>query len=249
MDIVDAPNATAVAAIQNGLSTYAGGPVESVTGAVGSVTGDVGGKVLGGGSGTITGTGARVVDASGNNVATAAAQDTAQNDLDVLTGADGAILATTQSNYAPAKASDVPTAAQNRTEMDANSTKLALITSERMGALTDWIDGGRLDLILDAIAANVVSILGDTGTDGVAISAAMANRIADHVRRRTQANVEASSDGDALSLGSEYGFIQQAQESAVSGGTMTVYKTDGTTPLGTKTVTTDADAEPVVGVN
>jgi len=40
-------------------STYAGGAVASVSGAVGSVTGDVEGKVLGGGVGTITGTGAQ----------------------------------------------------------------------------------------------------------------------------------------------------------------------------------------------
>lgn len=38
--------------------------------------------------------------------ATAAAQTTAQNDLDLLTGADGATLATSQPNYAPAKAGD-----------------------------------------------------------------------------------------------------------------------------------------------
>lgn len=36
--------------------------------------------------------------------ATAAAQTTAQNDLDLLTGADGAVLATSQPNYAPATA-------------------------------------------------------------------------------------------------------------------------------------------------
>jgi len=46
-------------------SVYAGG-------AVASVTGDVGGKVIGGGVSAITGTGARVVDAAGNNVAPAA---------------------------------------------------------------------------------------------------------------------------------------------------------------------------------
>ena len=48
----------------NSRSTYAGG-------AVASVTGDVGGKVLGGGASALTGTGARVVDAIGNNVAPA----------------------------------------------------------------------------------------------------------------------------------------------------------------------------------
>lgn len=38
--------------------------------------------------------------------ATAAAQTTAQNDLDTITGTDGVTLATTQANYAPAKAGD-----------------------------------------------------------------------------------------------------------------------------------------------
>lgn len=60
-------------------STYAGGPVDSVTGnvggnvtgSVGSVAGDVAGKVLGGGSGTIAGTGVRAVDSSGNAIAPA----------------------------------------------------------------------------------------------------------------------------------------------------------------------------------
>lgn len=40
------------------------------------------------------------------NVATEAKQNTAQSDLDKLTGADGATLATAQGNYAPAKAGD-----------------------------------------------------------------------------------------------------------------------------------------------
>lgn len=43
---------------------------------------------------------------------------------------------------------------------------------------TDWADGGRLDLLLDAVLA-------DTGTDGVAVSAATANQIADALLDRT----------------------------------------------------------------
>ena len=80
------------------------------------------------------------------------------------------------------------------------------------------------------------------------LAGATADKIADHVRRRTQANVEASSDGDAVSLGSEYGMIQQAQESSASGGTLTVFKTDGSTSLGTKTLTTDAAADPITAI-
>ena len=80
---------------------------------------------------------------------------------------------------------------------------------------------------------------------------ALANKIADHCRRRTQANVEASSDGDTLSVGSEYGLIQQNQESNLvdNPGKLTVYKTDGTTELAQKTIDSDPSAEPVTGIS
>lgn len=92
-------------------------------------------------------------------------------------------------------------------------------------------------------------VLSPVNATAKAMDAAVANKVADHVRRRTQANVEASSDGDAVSVGSEYGFIQQVQESAISGATLTIYKVDGTTSLGTKTVASDASASPVTGVS
>lgn len=81
----------------------------------------------------------------------------------------------------------------------------------------------------------------------VDMNAATANKIADHSRRRTQANVEASANGDALSLNSEYGVIQQAQEANYTTGV--VKKTDGTTTLGTLTIATTDDAEPIRGVS
>jgi hypothetical protein len=60
-----------------------------------------------------------------------------------------------------------------RTEMDANSTQLAAIVADTGELQTDWADGGRLDLILDArssqtsvdtVDSNVDAILVDTGT-------------------------------------------------------------------------------------
>lgn len=75
-----------------------------------------------------------------------------------------------------------------------------------------------------------------------------ANALAAILRRRTQANVEADSDGDALSLSSQYGFIQQAQESEVAAGVLTVNQTDGVTLLGTKVVSSDPAADPIVGI-
>lgn len=102
---------------------------------------------------------------------------------------------------------------------------------------------------LATVADNVVLILADTGTDGVVLSSGQCNAIADHVLRRNQSNVEASSNGDTLALSSVYGAVQQMQESSASGTTLTVKKTDGSTTLGTKTLATDAAADPVTGVS
>jgi hypothetical protein len=75
-------------------------------------------------------------------------------------------------------------------------------------------------------------------------------RIADVVLRRATSNVEASSDGDALSLKSLYGMVAQGvHNTQVSGASLTVTRSDDTTVLGTRTVTTDPSAEPIVGID
>ena len=52
-------------------------------------------------------------------------------------------------------------------DLDTQLANTDEVTAARMGALTDWINGGRLDLILDIIAADVVNIDGAAmrGTD------------------------------------------------------------------------------------
>lgn len=52
-----------------------------------------------------------------------------------------------------------PTAAQNRAEMDSNSTQLAAIVADANEMQTDLADGGRLDLIFDAIQTAVVTTI------------------------------------------------------------------------------------------
>ncbi len=89
-------------------------------------------------------------------LATAASLATAQTDLDTLTGLDGVTLATSQPNYAP-NTTTPPTAAAIRSEVDSNSTQLAAIVADTNELQGDWADGGRLDLLIDAI-------LEDTGT-------------------------------------------------------------------------------------
>jgi hypothetical protein len=118
-------------------------------------------------------------------------------------------------------------------------TEVAAILADTNELQADWADGGRLDLLLDAI-------LQDTGTSGVVLSAAQMNKIADHVLRRTYANAEASSDGDTIVFRSLIGAIAKlVNKIAVSGSTLTVYKDDDATPLGTQAVTSSATADPI----
>jgi len=75
-------------------------------------------------------------------------------------------------------------------------------------------------------------------------------QVADTVLRRSTANVEASGTGDAISLKSLYGMVAQGvHNTQVSGPTLTVTRSDDTTVLGTRTVTTDPSAEPIVGID
>lgn len=96
-------------------------------------------------------------------------------------------------------------------------------------------------LLIQSANATIVTASGSIPT---------ANEIADTVLRRSTANVEVSSSGDALSLKSLYGMIAQGvHNTQVTGTTLSVTKSDDTTVLGTRTVTTDPMAEPIIGIN
>ena len=60
-----------------------------------------------------------------------------------------------------------PTVAQIRAEMDSNSTKLADIVADTNELQTDWVNGGRLDLIIDNILTDTAVI----GSAGAGLSA------------------------------------------------------------------------------
>lgn len=61
---------------------------------------------------------------------------------------------------APDAAGGLPVSDAGGLDLDAKLANTNEVTAARMGALTDWIDGGRLDLILDIIAADVANIDG-----------------------------------------------------------------------------------------
>lgn len=73
------------------------------------------------------------------------------------------------------RASLPPTAVQNRTEMDSNSTQFATIVADTNELQTDWANGGRLDVLLNATAGdplgNPVPGAYTAGTAGAALGA------------------------------------------------------------------------------
>ncbi len=96
-------------------------------------------------------------------------------------------------------------------------------------------------LLIQSANATIVTASGSIPT---------ATEIADTVLRRSTSNIEASGVGDALSLRSLYGLVAQGvHNTQVSGSTLTVTQSNDTTVLGTRTVTTDQNAQPIVGIN
>lgn len=104
-----------------------------------------------------------------------------------------------------------------------------------------------LEQIRDNTALQVT--LQSGSVDAATVTSAAANKIADHMLRRSTANIEGSSDGDTLSFKSLYGAIaKQSHCIAVAGNTLTIKKSDCSTTLDTQSVTTSSGASPITGL-
>lgn len=128
------------------------------------------------------------------------------------------------------------------TQGDTNEGKIDTLDTVADGikAVTDNLPNSGA---LTTIGNNVAAILVDTGTDGVVISTATAQAIADEILKRGVSNVEATADAHSLTA-----IVLAALESSLSGTTWTIKQTDGSTTFTTKTVTVDSNADPITGV-
>lgn len=108
-------------------------------------------------------------------------------------------------------------------------------------AVTDNLPNGGA---LTTITNNVASILADTGTDGVVLSTAQMQALADIVLGRSVSNIDNTAATHSL-----YELIQGILESNTSTGSWVIYKTNGTTVFNTRTLATDETALPIVGVS
>lgn len=134
------------------------------------------------------------------------------------------------------------------TKAELDSAVATLATAANLATVAGYLDTeiaailAAIDTEVATLVTNVAAILADTGTDGVALSSAVQNAIADAILSRGVSNVEDAADTTSLAA-----IILATLESSMSGTTWTIRKTDGTT-FTTKTLTVDDTAEAVTGV-
>lgn len=103
------------------------------------------------------------------------------------------------------------------------------------------IANGCVDADLERIAGTAVTSTG--GRPEVLLSAAERNSAADALLLRNVSNTEAAAAEHTLTT-----LILAALEHSVSGTTLTIKRTDGSTTHFTKTLSTDPSAEPITGI-
>lgn len=150
--------------------------------------------------------------------------------IDAATFAAGAIDATAIASGAI----DAATFAAGA--IDATSIAAGAITAAKFAA-------GAIDAA--AIATDAIG--------AAEIAAAAANKIADHILRRTYANARVSADGDAVAFRSLLGAVGKlVNKWSISGSTLTIFQEDdltSTAPGGTQAITATAGADPITALD
>lgn len=149
---------------------------------------------------------------------------------DAMRGTDGASTTT------PPTAADIYSEFTSGSNEDAFKADVSGLATASALATVD----GKIDT-LDTVAD---SILADTGTDGVVLSTATLESIADTILKRDVDNVEATANEHTLAT-----IILCLLESSRSSTTWTIKRSDGVTTHATKTLTLDNTADPVIGVD
>ncbi len=90
-------------------------------------------------------------------------------------------------------------------DLDAKLAATNEVTAARMGALTDWINGGRLDLILDIIAADTTT---DIPATLATIAAYIDTEVADIKAKTDLIPASPAAVGSAMTLTSAYDFAK-----------------------------------------
>lgn len=127
------------------------------------------------------------------------------------------------------------------------------ITSNVWATASRALSQTSYDQLVNQIWATGSRTLTSLGTDiisAAALSAAGANKVADHVWRRTYANIRASANGDTVTnrsgLGAQAKLVNLV---TASGATLNVYHEDDTTVFLAQTIATDSSASPIISLD
>lgn len=181
--------------------------------------------------------------------------DTALADVGLTTTITGRVDAAISTRASQASVDDVPTNAELATALAAaDDAVLAAVATRASQTSVDTVDDlldTELPALTTAVAdlptnAELATALGAADDATLAAIAALsipdANTIADAVLSRGVSNVEDTADTTSLAA-----LLLAAFESSVSGTTWTIRKTTGSSFV-VKTVTVDADADPITGI-
>lgn len=207
------------------------GSVGSVTGAVGSVTGNVGGNVTGSVGSVAAGgiTAASIAtDAIDADAIAASAVTEIQSGLSTLNAAavSAAVWDAATASYGAAGSYGLLVETNLDAAVSSRLSTAGYTAPDNASIAAILVDTGT------TLDGKIDSILADTGTDGVVISAATQGAIADKLL------------GRSLATGADGGrTVQDAlranrNKQAISAGTLTVYQEDDTTPAWTAAVAT-----------
>lgn len=122
----------------------------------------------------------------------------------------------------------------------------AVASAANLATLTGYVDTevaailAAVDAEIATLVTNVAAILLDTETDGVVLSTAQMQALADVILARGSAGVDNTAAAD--SLYEAIGFLKRA---STASGNLVIYKTDGTTVFSTTVLGTNVDALPI----
>lgn len=144
-----------------------------------------------------------------------------------------------------AKTDNLPADPADDSDIDTQLAAIAGYIDTEIAAIKAVTDNLPESGALTTLLANIAAILADTGTDGVVLTAAERNAVADAMLSRGISNVEATAGFRTLT-----GAIAKlVNKVAVVSTTLTVYKTNDSDAMGTQTVTLDAGAYPITVVD
>lgn len=166
-----------------------------------------------------------------DDLATSTALATAQTDLDTLTGSDGATLATSQPNYAPATAAALATA---QADLDAILEDTDITIPALIAALNDLSEAD-IRAAVGLASANL-----DTQIDALPTAAEINAEIVDALATDTYAE-PSSVPAATATLAAKIGWLYLLARNRITqtATTGTVYADDGTTDVAESSVSDD----------